>query len=266
VDHQDWLTMVAQKDRDELRFSHWIPNYLAPILDEYPGASICSIGCGTGADVALLRQRGYDAWGFSPTRTEVFGAHGRDVAPYLAKGTAQERPFGDRQFNIAYALEVIEHVGCRNFGTEITETTTQERESFLDACLRIVKPGGFLMLTSSNRLCPLDFGHRHPYTAVGRLAGKFGRLGVTWPTHPGNFLVSIGDIRHIYERSTFAGTLTYEALPVAHYPSLTSKSTLAGRFANLTFLLLNARFLRASPLCPIFVLKISRSPVLPRQD
>lgn len=196
--------MVSQQDREFKRFNHFVPNYLSYILDRYPGASICSIGCGTGADVTILRKYGYDAWGFSPTRTEFFENLSPDLKPYLAKGTAQERPFGERQFDIAYALEVIEHVGCKNFGTEITETTEQERIEFLEASLRMVKPGGFLILTSSNRLCPFDFGHVHSYNIIGRLVGRFGRLGVTLPWHKKNFLMSMGDIGRLYEKLFFA--------------------------------------------------------------
>jgi 2-polyprenyl-3-methyl-5-hydroxy-6-metoxy-1,4-benzoquinol methylase len=103
----------AWVERDRQRLDYFIPNYLVKWLDS--SWTICSVGCGSGYDVECLRRIGFDAFGFDPgARTAEFCRRGAAV-PFLRRGKAEELPWGKGRFDVVYALEVIEHVGCKDF-------------------------------------------------------------------------------------------------------------------------------------------------------
>lgn len=184
------------------RMEHLLPGYLCPLIAD--GARVCSIGCGTGCDVELLNAMGYDAYGFdSGPRTAVWGARRPSVREKLRIGLAEDRPFGEAAFDFAYALEVIEHVGCGEGGWEVLETTDDARVRFIEAGVDMLRDGGRLFLSTSNRLCPVDIGHGHGYSRLTTLATRHG-LNLTIPWQRGNFVLSYGDISRLVRRSRVA--------------------------------------------------------------
>lgn len=250
---EEWA--VRDAPRDEARFHHFVPRYLAPLLPA--GAEVCSVGCGSGLDVELLRNAGFAAYGFDPSRTQRFADRAEGVRDFLAIGTAQSRPFGARVFDCAYSLEVIEHVGCVAFGTVTQESTEADRLEFMEACLDLVRPGGFFLMTSSNRLCPIDPGHPHRYTSVGRWLFNATGLGLSVPWHKKNFLWSKRDFEDAIARTKYAGRCTVEAMQVANYPKVTASRGLKGAFARAYLSAVSAPWLRSSALCPILVVKLT---------
>jgi len=181
---------------------HLVPNYLRPLIAER--SRIVSVGCGTGYDVELLNDLGYDAYGFdSGPRTAVWGTRSPSVRAKLRVGLAEDQPFGAAAFDFAYALEVIEHVGCGDGGWEILETTGDARARFVEACVDMLRDGGRLFLSTSNRLCPVDIGHGHAYSRLTAAATRRG-VNLTIPWHPGNFVLSCGDLRRLVGRSRVA--------------------------------------------------------------
>lgn len=247
-----WLE--RDEPRDEARFGHFIPTYLAPLLPA--GGEVVSIGCGSGLDVEMLRARGFRAFGFDPSRTSRFKHRSPDAQEALRVGKVTDRPFGDRKFDAAYCLEVIEHVGCLDFGTRVTDTTWSERVAFLEACLDLVRPGGFLLVTSSNKLCPIDPGHPHNYTLLGRAVFQTFGLGLSAPAHAKNFLWSVGDVRRALDETSYAGRWSLEVLPVGTYPKITSRRSLKGLVARQYLSLVSQPALRGSGLNPILSLRV----------
>lgn len=77
--HYDDLSVAYQRDRNQAFFSACVTKYLE-LLGQNPGR-VLEVGCGTGAYVAELRRRGYDAHGvdFSPQMCEVAKAACRAV-------------------------------------------------------------------------------------------------------------------------------------------------------------------------------------------
>ncbi len=55
------------------------------------------------------------------------------------------------------------------------------RRRFFESCLDTLKPGGRLLVSTSNRLCPIDVGHAHHYTWLGNLISEKARINLTVP-------------------------------------------------------------------------------------
>jgi SAM-dependent methyltransferase len=249
-----WEDIEAERRRDEARFRHFIPNWLAPRL--HREHEILSIGCGSGRDVEMLREIGFHAHGFDPGRMEFFKDRSAEAQKYLTAGKPGEKPFGDKRFDYVYALEVIEHVGCYNGGTTIEDDFMEHRDEFIWDSISLLKPGGVFLITSTNRLCPIDLGHAHRYHVVGRIAHSLLGLGLTWPSHPKNPLWSVGDIRRSLTRLGILEHCTIERVPVANYPRTASSNSLKGRIAKKALELVSHPWLLAGPFCPIIAVEI----------
>ncbi|MGB0721058.1 MAG: class I SAM-dependent methyltransferase [Gammaproteobacteria bacterium] len=241
---REWQRMPAVLER-----------FIAPMLA--PGASVLSIGCGGGADVVALREMGFDAWGMDASRVQ------RDDLPeefrdFIVASTLEADPFGGRQFDFAYAFDVIEHVGCRNWGTRLLPNAREQRVGFLTAAFNTVKPGGALLLTTSNRLCPFDVGHGHRYHWLGnRLAGHI-RGGLAIPWHPENFLVSADDTRSLLDEGVGRENYVLKLEPVVAYPGISNRKGFVSALARAGLSILDLPPLRGSVFAPVLVMYIHR--------
>lgn len=94
-------------------------------------ASVLDAGCGGGANLAELARLGR-VTGVEPSDEARSAAEARGVGPVVG-GTVEELPFADGEFDLATALDVIEH--------------TDDDVAALRELRRVVRPGGFLVLT-----------------------------------------------------------------------------------------------------------------------
>jgi SAM-dependent methyltransferase len=233
------------------RMESLVPDYLARLIPA--GARVCSIGCGTAYDVELLVNLGYDAYGFDGgERTAAWSNRSPSVRSRLRTGLAEDKPFGDSAFDFGYALEVIEHVGCGDGGWEILDTTHDARVRFVESCVDMLRDGGRLFLSTSNRLCPVDIGHMHRYS---RLTEKAGRLGIplTLPWHPLNFVLSCGDIERLVRRSRVADRVRVRPVSPRGYLAFSSHAR-ARRLRNAVnayMSVVSLPLLRTSPANPL---------------
>jgi SAM-dependent methyltransferase len=235
------------------RMRHFVPNYLEPLLSKQ--WEIVSIGCGSGIDVEMLRRDGYQAYGFDPSRDNHFSLRDESARPFLRSGAAEEFPFGDKRFDFAYALEVIEHVGCANFGTHLLPDWRAERLLFLRSALASLRSPGRLLLSTSNRLCPIDPGHPHKYTGLGRLANKCGLpFGISVPWHKDNFLYSFDQLA--IDVRSISSSAVIRTASIANYPTVTSRKGPIGRSARGFLSLIDSEPLRSSPISPLLVVII----------
>ncbi len=245
------------RQRNRARYDQVVPRVLAPLAR---GGPVCSAGCGTGYDVELLLGLGVDAWGFDPGKRALDWERRSPAArERLRMGLAREMPLGRDRFELVYAMEVIEHVGCRDGGWELLPDAADQRRAFLAACLAMCRPGGRLLLTSSNRLCPFDPGHGHHESP---LTDALARRGV-WlanPWHPRNFLLSAGDIRRLLDETGHRGLYRMSVLPPAPFLGLTRlnqrpalKAAVSGAMA-----VAGLPLLRRTPLNPVLAVLIER--------
>ena len=115
------------------------PTYLAQVRTlAGADARIVDVGCGTGRDVARLRQAGLNAIGVDGSEEMVTAGTRRYGLPQsvLAVDTLPDlETMGDRRFEVVLSAAVLQHIGD---------------ETLMDALYRLrslVAPGGFLVLS-----------------------------------------------------------------------------------------------------------------------
>jgi SAM-dependent methyltransferase len=237
-------------EKEKPRIESMLSRFLIPMLD--PSWSILSVGCGAGSDVLELRRRGFNAWGIDPSRLTVDHLPENKRA-FFYIGTMEEAPFADKRFDFIYALDVIEHVGCIEFGTRVQHGTAEARKVFLVACYNALKPGGTLLMTTSNRLCLVDMGHWHSYHWLGRQFSDRKKFGLSIPWDKRNFLLSTKDIQTLLDSVVGFDRFRMENVKTALYPTLQRKGAIRWflRLVDLPGLI-------GSPLAPILIVKITK--------
>ncbi|MBU4349106.1 class I SAM-dependent methyltransferase [bacterium] len=200
------------------RVDYFIPNYLAKFINKRD--KVCSVGCGTGYDVELLNNMGHDTYGFDlGNRTLDWINRSPKIQEKLKKGFAEDLPFGKGKFDFVYATEVIEHVGCKDAIWELLDNYYETRVKFLSSCLEMLKPNGRLLLSTSNRLFPIDFGHVHYYNKFTDFMASKGNINITIPWHSKNFTLSFGDFLRLLKKTKYEGLTDIKQLSSFKYPS-----------------------------------------------
>ena len=200
--------------------------FLIPMLPE--SAGVLNIGCGMGSDVVALREAGFDAYGLDPSRL-AFDVLPDGAEKFLRVGAAEDLPFGEDKFDFACSLDVMEHVGCRDFGAIVTDETEATRIRFISSCRRLLAPGGEPLLTTSIRLCPVDPGHGPRYHWPGRLSMGGRKLGLTIPWSRKNFLASYGAVKRLVAMAGGRDRFEVVCCPTTDYPGISGGQDLLSR-------------------------------------
>jgi SAM-dependent methyltransferase len=111
-----------------------------------PGARVLDVGCGVGQVVRRWREAGFDAYGVEVSEPSVERARAAGLNCRHYDGRAL--PFPDGHFAAAGALNVLEHV--------------EEPEAFIPELVRVVEPGGRVVISSPNFLRALGWRDYHP--------------------------------------------------------------------------------------------------------
>jgi 2-polyprenyl-3-methyl-5-hydroxy-6-metoxy-1,4-benzoquinol methylase len=152
---------------------------------------IVDIGCGAGTQSLVWAELGHSVHALDVNEPLV--TLGRERAAKAGfeidfqVGSATALPWGDGSVDVCLALELLEHVA--------------EWERCLQEFMRILRPGGAVFLTTTNRLCPMQAEYNLPlyswYPAAvkrrcERLAAKMPSLAnyatypaVNWFTYSG---------------------------------------------------------------------------------
>jgi len=107
---------------------------------------VADIGCGAGTQCLLWAELGHRVHGLDVNEpllqlaSERAASAGRVIDFQI--GTAVELPWADTSMDICLTLELLEHVA--DWGKCLSE------------CARILRPGGILVLTTTNFLCPIQ--------------------------------------------------------------------------------------------------------------
>ena len=122
------------------RFDDRIPRCVDAVVEAGPN-SLLDVGCGSGVFLQLVRERHPEcSWMAGIERdekqVEVARKRGFDCRPGRID---VEFPFADGSFDMVFAGEIIEHVADPDY--------------LLCEIRRVLKPGGYLLLTTPNLVC-----------------------------------------------------------------------------------------------------------------
>jgi 2-polyprenyl-6-hydroxyphenyl methylase/3-demethylubiquinone-9 3-methyltransferase len=105
---------------------------------------VADIGCGAGTQSIFWARAGHDVVGLdiNVDLVELAKVRSREagVRASFLTGTADALPWSAGEFDVCIVPELLEHV--------------ENWEQCLDEVCRVVKPGGYVYLTTTNRLCP----------------------------------------------------------------------------------------------------------------
>jgi SAM-dependent methyltransferase len=186
-------TDEAQMRYEEQSNADLTRNYLIPLFRRlWPPPSLAprllSLGCGTGVDVDLLCEAGFDCIGVDcGNRAAAWPRRRRPERLLLANG--QHLPFEDATFDGIFCGCVFPHVGVVGDSHEVTARFREDRLALGREISRVARPGGKILVSSPNRLFPFDIFH-------GRTPGSY-RPRPYWPGDP--FLLSVSDYRRLFE-------------------------------------------------------------------
>ena len=245
--------MTEYLDKEKPRITKMITRFLIPMLDKE--MEILSVGCGAGSDVLVLRHLGFKVYGIDPSRLN-FDHIDKRYRHLFHIATMEDHVANDnKKYDFIYALDVIEHVGCQNFGTILEEDAHDQRVRFLEACYLALKPGGVLLLTTSNRVCPIDIGHWHKYHWLGRMFTGMNKFGISIPWSEKNFLLSGKQIHQLFSSAVDPRKFSQKYVKTALYPNLTGFKTI------LRYLLyiVDRPALIGSPVAPLLIVQITKT-------
>ena len=109
-----------------------LERHAGPLVDK----RVLDCGCGGGDWVRALSALGADAWGVEVDAAKL------SADPHIESGDLEKLRFDDESFDVALLNEVLEHV-------------PDDRRALAEA-LRVLCPGGVLVVFSPNRLFPFE--------------------------------------------------------------------------------------------------------------
>ena len=120
-------------------------------LFDQPGGKILDVGCGPGVMVEDFLERGCQFWGVDLSSKMIEEAHKRlGYRPnvHLALGQAECLDYPDGFFDAVLAVGVIDYT---------------EEEIALGEMIRVLRPGGTLLLSAANRYSPEVLWRRYAF-------------------------------------------------------------------------------------------------------
>jgi 2-polyprenyl-6-hydroxyphenyl methylase/3-demethylubiquinone-9 3-methyltransferase len=127
----------VQKIALKLRMEFGLTTTLLDVVD---------LGCGAGTQTLAWARGGHRARGVDISAPLIELARKRAAEVALAAefivGSATELPFADGSFDVVLASELLEHLA--------------DWQACLDEALRVLRPGGVIYFSTTNRLCPIQ--------------------------------------------------------------------------------------------------------------
>jgi ubiquinone/menaquinone biosynthesis C-methylase UbiE len=130
-----------------------------------PDGSVLDVGCGDGTVVQSLRTRGINAVGIDGSQSLIMAGQKRypEVVPFLSVGDAKHLNYRDCTFDNVLLIGVLHHIHSR-----------EDQLRVVRECLRVLKPGGYLLIRECNIRNPL---FRLYWNYVFPLTAKIDRFG-----------------------------------------------------------------------------------------
>jgi len=132
--------------------------YADTLRPDNPKGRVLDVGCGVGQVVARLKEAGFEAHGVDISEPNITRA--RQISEHCRLYDGKKLPYPDAYFASAGALNVLEHVA--------------EPEAFVAELVRVIEPGGKVVLSSPNFFRVIGFRDYHP--RMRGLANKWRNL------------------------------------------------------------------------------------------
>jgi len=179
---------LAAEERSNVWFTQ---DYTVPLLRRLfadpSGTRILSVGCGVGQDVETMVGLGHDCWGIEPGYRRV-AWQSRLHKDRLFVGDGRALPFEDESFDVVLSFGVLEHIGQENVPhLQMAPTVAEERRQFANELIRVTRMEGYIIISTPNKHCPIDFWHH-----VNR------RWGVRPHSPWEQFTVSLGELKTFF--------------------------------------------------------------------
>jgi len=181
VDHSskkefvDYYARESANERTLQRFTGIQNLILQAMRQEGKGTEekyvVADIGCGAGVQSILWARQGHQVLGLDVNAPLLELAKQRakdeDLDIHFELGSAEDLPWPDNMVDICILPELLEHV--------------VNWEQCLDEAARIVKKGGLLFLSTTNKLCPVQQEFDLPLYSwyPGFLKRRYEKLAVT---------------------------------------------------------------------------------------
>jgi SAM-dependent methyltransferase len=160
---------------------HWSRRYEYPYAimnmgasDSSKGLKILDCGSGTGPLQFYLAMNGYNVYSLdldlrALEKVAKFKSTNNLETLYPAYGNILDLPFPDGYFDRVFSISVLEHVVYL-----LKEDTTVILKGFVNELLRVLKPGGLVVLTFDVNMSPQKSAHRLYYSEYESLCGILG--------------------------------------------------------------------------------------------
>jgi len=243
---------------DEVRTNSFTTtNYTLPLLrklfeERLKGKRLLSAGCGVGIDVDICRNAGIDAYGIDcGSRSKAWLEREHKSAFHF--GSVEHLPYSDSSFDAIVTGCLLPHIGVVGDTSTVGQDWKLQRQRVATELLRVLRPGGFMIVGNPNRLCPLDLFHKGQMNGPNSL--------VRWHKPSEKFLLSFADHKELFGKAAKLKTL-----PVAGYwgfhskrqKFLTAMLALALRAYFVFLSIPQFSFLRRSPLNPWLMILITK--------
>lgn len=160
-------------------------------LFDKPGGKVLDVGCGSGIMVESLTALDCEYWGIDPAEKMIADGQKRFAGMsnvHLAVGSAEKLDFPDNHFDAVLCMGVLERV--------------PDDKNALAEMVRVLKPGGTLMVTVPNKFSPYFLWRDYVFYPVVSLLRPFYFKIRGWkrrPVIPGH---------RMYSAKGFAATVT----------------------------------------------------------
>lgn len=247
------LLRYEERSNEDLTRNYWQPLFRHLWPDRRRPRRLLSVGCGTGVDVDLLFEDGFESVGIDcGNRTAVWPQRNHGEQLLLANG--KHLPFEDRSFDAVFCGCVFPHVGVVGDTNIPAADVEEQRLALAREMVRVLRPGGYVVVSSPNRWFLFDLFH-------GRSAGSY---SPRFNPPSSRFLLSVSDYQRLFRT---AGTGPAITLPVEHYWGFirsrhSIKGMILGMPVRFIFWLVSRpafAFLRSSPINPWLVVMLQKT-------
>lgn len=150
--HEEFLQYYAKQSLDEktherfLALREMILREFGAYKEEKQTLDIADIGCGAGTLSQLWAELGHQVYGLDVNASLIElaqqRANERNLHIDFQVGSATDLPWSDESMDVCLVPELLEHIA--------------EWRVCLDEFSRILRPGGILYMSTTNKLCPIQ--------------------------------------------------------------------------------------------------------------